>query len=289
MENNLEKIKKEYMKTPIPEKLEFIVNKSIKESKMKLRKRNKHKNLLIATTSVAAAVIILFVGISSSESVAYALSDVPILGSLVKVLTNKEYTVQEDTYKANLEAPVVEGLENKELQNSLNEKYLEENKELYTQFVKDMEDLKKNGGGHLGIDSGYVIKTDTDNILSIGRYVVNTVGSSSTTFKYNTIDKKKEVLITLPSLFKDDRYINIISQYIKNQMVEKNDPENDVIYWSNDFETISENQEFYISTEGKLVISFNKYQVGPGSMGIIEFIIPTEILSDILVGNQYIY
>ncbi|HCM13126.1 MAG TPA: anti-sigma factor, partial [Lachnospiraceae bacterium] len=60
-----------------------------------------------------------------------------------------------------------------------NEKYLEEGKSLYEGFNADMEELKKNGGGHLGIDSGYEVKTDTDRILSIGRYTVNTVASSS--------------------------------------------------------------------------------------------------------------
>ncbi|MFB8736384.1 hypothetical protein ACEQPO_30285 [Bacillus sp. SL00103] len=34
---------------------------------------------------------------------------------------------------------------------------------------------------------------------------------------YDTIDKKNHVLITLPSLFKDDRYIDVISENIKEQ------------------------------------------------------------------------
>ncbi|MDU5177028.1 RsiV family protein, partial [Clostridium sp.] len=40
--------------------------------------------------------------------------------------------------------------------------------------------------------------------------------------------------------------------------------------------------------EGKLVISFDKYEVAPGYMGVVEFVIPTEILSDSLVSNEYI-
>jgi len=37
-----------------------------------------------------------------------------------------------------------------------------------------------------------------------------------------------------------------------------------------------------------LVISFDKYEVGPGYMGIQEFEIPTEVIADILVSNEYI-
>jgi len=60
-------------------------------------------------------------------------------------------------------------------------------------------------------------ETDTDRILSIGRYVLTVAGSSSTVFKYDTVDKKEGILITLPSLFKDNSYIEIISENIKDQ------------------------------------------------------------------------
>ncbi|ETJ29897.1 YrhM, partial [human gut metagenome] len=95
----------------------------------------------------------------------------------------------------------------------------------------DMEDMKSNGDGHLGVSSGYVVKTDNDKLLSIGRYVVNTVGSSSTTMKYDTIDKDSEILITLPSLFKNDSYVNIISENIKKQMIEQNKADENKFYW----------------------------------------------------------
>lgn len=179
------------------------------------------------------------------------------------------------------------------MQNSLNEKYLKENKKLYEEFNKEIEDLKAAGGGHLGVDSGYEVKTDNDSILSIRRYVVNTVGSSSTTFQYDTIDKQEQVLITLPSLFKDDSYIKIISQNIKEQMQQQMEKDKDKYYWLNDemidnFEKIKQDQGFYISNNGKLIISFDKYEVAPGYMGNPEFEIPTELLSEVLVSKEYI-
>ncbi len=48
------------------------------------------------------------------------------------------------------------------------------------------------------------------------------------------------------------------------------------------------NQNFYINKEGKFVISFDEYEVAPGYMGVQEFIIPTEIISNILVSDEYI-
>lgn len=171
---------------------------------------------------------------------------------------------------------------------------------MFEKFKDDVDWMNKNEGGYLGLDSSYVIATDTSQILSIGRYVVETVGSSSTVMKYDTIDKQKEIVITLPSLFKDNAYVEKVSAYIADKMREEMIATNqDKMYWVSDagledeslvelFTTIKADQNFYISEQGKLVIVFDKYEVAPGYMGIVEFEIPTEIVQDSLVSNEYI-
>jgi hypothetical protein len=297
-DKSLQQLKKEYIETPIPKELDFLVNKALRDSGIYNKKRkNIFKKGSIVAASIGISIAILTVGVNSSAVLATTLSKIPVVGSIVRVLTFREYTVNEDKYKANIRIPSIHGLENKDLESSLNEKYLSENKKLYGEFIADVENLKKDNDGHLGVDSGYVIKTDNDNMLSIGRYVVNTVGSSSTTFQYDTVDKKKEILITLPSLFKDISYVEIISENIKKQMTEQMKSDSDKIYWvagaskeknMEIFDKITENQSFYINPQSKLIISFNKYEVAPGYMGVVEFIIPTEAIADILVGNEYI-
>ncbi len=290
----LEQLKQEYIDIQIPEELDFVVRKAIKNGGKNMKRKNNIKKIKIASVSVAASVVLLTAGVNTSPVLAQNLSNLPIVGGIVKVLTFREYKVDENGYNADIKVPEIQGLENKELENILNEKYLNESKELYDQFMEDMKDLEKAGGGHLGVDQGYIVKTDTDKILSIGRYVVNTVASSSTTFKYDTIDKEKQILITLPSLFKDDTYVNIISDNIKSQMKEQMKSDESKVYWVEEeefaepFEKISNEQSFYINPEGKLVISFDKYEVAPGYMGNPEFVIPTEAISEILVGNEYI-
>ncbi|MEG0450770.1 MAG: RsiV family protein, partial [Lysinibacillus sp.] len=54
------------------------------------------------------------------------------------------------------------------------------------------------------------------------------------------------------------------------------------------FTAIDAQHEFYITDSGKLMISFDKYEVAPGYMGVVEFEIPTNILQNILVSNEYI-
>lgn len=297
-DKNLQQLKKNYMDVPIPVELDFIVKKSLEDNGVKItNSKANFKGIKIAAASIVAATALFTVGVNSSPVFAASLSNVPVVGIIVKILTFREYTVNEDSYNADIKVPSIQGLENKDLENNLNDKYLTENKKLYEDFMADMEDMKSNGDGHLGVSSGYVVKTDNDRLLSIGRYVVNTVGSSSTTMKYDTIDKQSEILITLPSLFKNDSYVNIISENIKKQMIEQNKADENKFYWVEGiekdmnmelFEKISKDQNFYINSEGKLVISFDKYEVAPGYMGVVEFVIPTEILSDSLVSNDYI-
>ncbi|MFZ7103774.1 MAG: DUF3298 domain-containing protein [Peptococcaceae bacterium] len=294
----LDDLQKEYLETPIPEELDFLVRKTLSDNVVKPQKKRVYQRIRAVAASIAVCIVLFTVGINSSPVFALTLSKIPALEGIIKVLTFREYTVNEHHFNADIKIPSIQGLENKELEISLNEKYLTENKKLYEEFMAAMEELKKSDReGHLGVESGYIVKTDTDKILSIARYVVNTVGSSSTVMKYDTIDKQREVLITLPSLFKDGSYVEIISEEIKKQMLAQHQADENKIYWVRGieldfsfepFDKISAEQNFYINSEGKLVVSFDKYEIAPGYMGILEFEIPTEILADLLVSNEYL-
>ncbi|MBD7983854.1 DUF3298 domain-containing protein [Sporosarcina sp. Sa2YVA2] len=288
--SKLDKLKKEYDSIEIPPELESVVNDAVRRSKEKSPKRPVFRNWMIGTAAAAA----IFVGsINVSPSFAQAMGNVPFLGSIVQVLTVHEIVFKEERFSANLATPTITGLADEELQASLNEKYLAENKALFDEFQEEMKDMEEFGGGHLGVDTGYEVKTDTERILSIGRYYVNTVGSSSTTFTYDTIDKIDNVLITLPSLFKDELYIPVISAYIETEIERQMKADENIVYFTEEdfgegFTTIEADQQFYITDAGKLVISFDKYEIAPGYMGMITFEIPTEVVTDLLVSDVYI-
>ncbi len=296
-DKNLDELKKKYLETPIPSQLDFVVKKALQESRAAAAKKKRFNRARIAAASIAAALVILIVGVNTSPAFAQTLSKVPVVGSIVRVITLREYKVNEGQYMADIKVPEIQGMENKTLENSLNEKYLAENKELYEQFMAEMKAMEEKGGGHKGVSSSYEVKTDNDTIFSVCRSILTIEGSSNTELKYDTIDKKKQVLISLPSLFKDDSYVDVISNNIISQMREEMKSDEGKIYWLDDqvedvpiepFEQISKDQNFYINTEGKLVISFNKYDIAPGCMGTPEFVIPTEVISDLLVGDEYV-
>lgn len=290
MMKKLDKLKKDYNDTEIPPELEDVVNASIKKAKASRKKRPVVKQWTLGAAAAAA----LFIGsINMSPSFAQAMANVPVLGAFVNVLTVQQLTVDKETYQADISTPAIEGLADKELQATLNNKYIEENKVLFEQFEQDVAEMEKSGDGHLGVMAGYEIKTDTDQLLSIARYEVNIVGSSSTIMTYDTIDKQNSILLTLPSLFKDENYVDTITSYILDEMAQQMTTDENIMYFLKDesqegFEKIRTDQDFYITADNKLVISFQKYEVSPGSMGIVTFEIPTNILQEHLVSNTYI-
>lgn len=296
-DKRLSELKDEYLAVQIPKELDLVVRKALREGEKNLKKPKIWRWIGV----VAASFALFTATINISPSFAQTVTKVPGMENVVKVLTLKGFTLNEDTYTADLKVPVIDGLKDKSLESALNARYLEENKKLYEDFIADISELKEQGlEAHMGIDTGYEVKTDNDQIFSIGRYVLNTAGSSSTVFQYDTIDKKNQVLITLPSLFKDEEYIPVISEYIKQQMREQilADKDQGTIYWVSGaglelpfepFERIAKDQSFYINPDGKLVISFDKYEVAPGCMGVVEFVIPSELLADLLVSNDYLH
>ncbi|MGJ7911266.1 RsiV family protein [Neobacillus sp. LXY-1] len=284
MDKKLEALRIEYKNTPIPDNLDFIVKKALQQKK----KRN--VNYMKRFIGIGAAALIFITGINASPSLANALSEVPFVGPLIKVLTFTEFKVDKGTTKMEIKVPAITNMKNKTLESTLNEKYLAESKELYNDFMAEIEEVKKMGGGHLGVESGYDVKTDNDQILAVGRYVVSTTNSYSE-YKFDTIDKKNELLITLPSLFKDDSYMDLINENIKEQMKHQMESDPDKFYWLDNemgFKTIAKDQSFYINDKGKLVIVFNKYEVAPGYMGVCEFIIPTDVIANALASKEYI-
>ena len=289
MDDKLKKLQAQYKDVPIPEELEIMIERNLQRRPHK--KKRKLPTFLIAA---GAAVILFTVGLNTSPTMAKTLSDVPVIGQVVQVLTFTKYEVLDGKYTADIQVPQISG-SSADIE-ALNAKYAEEGKALYEQFKTDIEEME---AGNMSLNSGYIIETDTDEILSFGRYVEVTVVSSSTVMQYTTFDKKAETVITLPSLFKDDRYIEIISRYLEEEMRKKMIETNgDEMYWVGGtqwhdeafgvFTSISPEQNFYITEQGKLVISFDVYEVAPGFMGLVTFEIPTELLQDVLMSNKYI-
>ena len=100
----------------------FNITEKIDEMEMcDMTKKTVSFNWLKKTMYSAAAIAASFVlMVNCIPSLAYAASDVPILGDIVRVVTFGRFEVQEDNYEANITTPKIEWLLNKDLENKLN-------------------------------------------------------------------------------------------------------------------------------------------------------------------------
>lgn len=290
---DLRNAKSNYERIEIPDHLEFFVRKTIREEERRMKKSRRIKTIL----STAAAVLITFTGaVNLSPQVAYALSDIPVVGSFARLITFKELHHHEDNFQADIEIPAVKGLPSEQFQQSINQKYLSEGQKLYKEFQQQMGDMKKINSEHLSVSSGYEVQTLNDRLLVIKRVFNMTQASAYERVSYDNIDKINQIVLTLPSLFQDERYIDVISENIKEQMREQMKSDDMKSYFidredpvDEDFERIDAKQNFYINAHNQLVIVFDEYEVAPGSMGLIEFVIPTQVIQPLLSSNTYIH
>lgn len=283
----MKKIISDYQNITASRELKERIEKIMTEE----RKKSGRRTVFKWVGSCAACLLLAFaVCMNLFPSAVYALGDVPVLSSIVRVVTFGRYENRDMGYEAKITTPKIEGLLDKELEDRLNSEFKENAKALIAAYEKDVKELKEEFGGetiHMGVESDYIVKTDNDDILALDVYILNIAGSSSTVHTYYTIDKKTGRQLTLKGLFKDGAdYVTPLSEYIRGQMKYENE-HNGGYFWLEDdeftegFKKIAADQKFYINDKGELVICFDKYEVAAGAQGCPEFVIPNEVIRDI--------
>lgn len=296
---DLEKLQQEYLNIPIPKELSKMVEDTINQqtkiisiNKQKERKEKMMKRTVKTIGTSAAAIAVLTLTVNVSPVFAQTLSDIPVVGGIIKVLNFKEYNVDQKGTQAHINVPKVEGLKNKETEDKLNKELSQKGEESYQKFIEQIKELEGINGENtkLAVDVTYDVVTDTEDIFALKLTKTETQASASEETKFYVIDKKTENVVALKDLFKTDEYVKRISDEVIKQMKAQMKEDENKVYWVNDsdedkFTAIAKDQNFYINKEGKLVISFNEYEVAPGYMGLVEFVIPTDTIQDISVQN----
>lgn len=144
--------------------------------------------------------------------------------------------------------------------------------------------------GYVTLESTYTILCNNDDMLTIRFDSTLNAGGSVNFSRCFTLDKRTGSVLELADLFqKDTDYITPISSYILEEMTRQVENGTADFFipggiWFDDecFKSIAKDQNFYINEQGKLVIVFDEYEVAPGSMGVVEFVIPTDTIHAIL-------
>ena len=286
--------KKEYEEIKVPENMKERMEASIARAKKDKRKVKKVK-LWKTCTSAAAVLAIVLILPNTSQTAAAAMQQIPLLGNLFKITTVREYQVDEERNMANVKVPQVEvqdstdgntdtdtAAQAKKSADTINFDIEEETNKLIDEFKESM----KNEEGYQDIYIDSKVLTDNDRLFSLELILYQGAGSGYEQHKHYTVDKLTGKELTLKDLCGND-YVDTISEEVKKQMKEQMAADESVKYWLDDpdvpewnFDKIAEDQDFYVDAEGHVVICFNEYDVAPGSMGCVEFIMPQTVTLD---------
>ena len=250
-----------------------------------------------AGCAAAALLIAVTVIANVSPDMAYAMADIPVLGAVVRVVTLDRYHKTIGGSEADIVTPELQGLADSELMEKINKELGDNANQLRQEFERDAKELAQEYGAdaHMGIVYDYTVRTDTDDYYAVDIYFLNVAGSSSTTHKFYTIDRKTKELVTLGGLFAEGAdYKDRLYEIIRAEMIRRNNEEGGMFFvepneFSDDgvgvFDSVWDKkaeQNFYINNDGELVICFDKYEVAAGAQGSPEFVIPRDKIADIL-------
>lgn len=298
-DKKLEEMRQNYENIKIPAELRQRVEAGIRQAKEETKMKKRSKVIVYTgrvAGGVAAAMVMITVMANSGAAIAHAMAKIPVIGAIAEVVTFREYesTDNNNNMEADIKIPEIsvkneDGTVNEEATQKINKSIQEYTDEIIAQYEADVK-AAGEGEGHMNVELDYSVITDSDRLFSIRFDQLLVMASGTQMVKIYHIDKQTGEMIGLDGLFKDGAdYITVLSENIKEQMKERMAADESLVYWVDNedmsewnFESIKEDNTFYVNENGKLTIVFDEYEVAPGYMGSVEFEIPTEIIQDLV-------
>ncbi len=275
-----------YEAIKIPEQLDYIVNKAINNKQNTKEYKMKYVKYVLSTVSCVFLTFVVIVNLS--PSFASSISDIPIIGNMAKVFTIEEYKEEDEQKLINVKIPGIENTGNTELEKRINyeialkmNEVLEEAEDRAAEYKKAVIETggKEEDYQPINIQIDYKVGYSNDKIVSFVILKSETLASAYTERYFYNIDIETGKNLNLRDLLGND-YKNIIDETIYKEIEERSkNPDN--MYFVEEEMKFSgiknEYQNFYINTDGKVVIVFEKYEIAPGYMGAQEFVIDKPI------------
>lgn len=259
----------------LDETLGGLENKSIKS------KRSFSFNIYM---KVALAVVfcsfIVFPNIS--PKISYAMQEIPIVGNLIKIITIRNYFEKDGNSELDVELPKINNADDKSSQ------IINDDVEKLINKVLENYYAEKDPENHLYVKVNTDVVTNTPKWFTLKLEMSEVRAGSNIRYKIYHIDKTKDKILEISDLFENDVFKKVISNEIKKQMAEEMEKDKSTIYWFQsevedwNFKEIKDNQNFYFSENGNIVIVFDKYEVAPGAMGAPQFEVNKDIYKQYL-------
>ena len=300
---DLERMREEYEQIKIPPEGLTAVKEAMELAKIN-RRSKKQKSFFRSFGLCAAAVVTLMIMLPNlNVNIAYAMSNIPVIGSLVEVVCFQEYEADEERFRADVEIPELTvsfedfskgntGAAN--LYSRAADQINTEIRLITGNLLQEFEESMQVEGSYGELLIRHEILATADEYFTLKLITYWGGGSGYEKNYYYTIDLRTGKRLALADLFHPGAdYVNLISKNIKSQMREQMAEDPDVIYWIDqdlkegaaawNFEKIKENQSFYVDKKGQIVITFSEGDVAPMASGCVEFVIPNTLLEKIRI------
>lgn len=241
----------------------------------------------------AAAMVAFTLLVNFNASAAYAMSHIPVLGSIVKIVSFRTFQDTNKEMSATVKVPRVEVTDAADgkgaaVTGELNDKIQNYTDQIIKNYKQDVQMSEGEGREEITVD--YEVKTDNDRLYSLCINTEIALNTSLISFKIYHVDKVTGKCITIEDIFKEDSgYLDVLTEEIMGQMRERMKTDEDVTYFLDDpdmpelnWQGLTKEANFYINDKGEFIVVFDKYEVAPGYMGACEFTIPREVIEGII-------
>lgn len=253
-------------------------------------KRIRPKFLLVAISLCIAFSNLLTLTVKAKET-----KGRPIPGTAIFVLANdhtpvlssKHYEVNEPYLKLEMNVPQIKGTSSAEFEKTFNKKQIAAAKKrkkeaihLAKSYNKDFIKDQLTPIQFEYIEDFTVIPSMSPFfVIEQFNYQYSGGAHGITNLSYIVLDLNTHQQVTLKQLFKDGiDYKAVINEQVK-KVIQQREKEGEIFFTgSNGFESITEEQPFFINNKGELVIVFNVYEIAPYAAGPQYITIPMQTL-----------
>lgn len=275
---DLEKAKRFYGSIEIPDELSGRVEQALAAFPSRRR-----LHLRPAWSAAAAVFLTFLLLLNTSASFARSAAAVPGLGALARVLTVRNYNHNSGNDRIEVTVPAIRGLGDSERERKLNaqiETRIAAAAASVEKRVREARARQKADGGSPDdvipamFSADYEVKCNTPQLLSLVVNLTETRANAYTEQYFYTLDPGTGRDLTLPELL-GPAYKRIADDFIRQRIAERSQEEGQIFFEDEEgFQGIGPRQSFYVNRNGRVVIVFNKYEIAPGCMGILEFELP---------------
>ena len=248
----MDKLKSDYESIPVPTEAKERMLAGIAQAKKEQKGVIIMKFAKKTGGAAAAAMIAITVLVNATPALANAMEQIPVIGSIAKVVTFRTYEDKKDNFEADIKVPqvTIEGTEGAQV--PANKSIEDYGNELIAMYEEELS--RDNGEGHYGLDSQYEVVTDNSKYLSIRIDTTLTMASGTQFVKVFTIDKVTGSIISLKDLFHDrPEMLEAVSDNIKSQMAQQMAKDDSVVYFyqsdmpDEDFKGLTGDESYYFN------------------------------------------